>query len=318
MLAIAHCRFLRAHTGLDFVISEAGKHGIHLILSLVNNWNDFGGKNQYVKWGKERGLPVNKDDDFFSNPALKEYYKNHVKAVLTRINTITGVAYKDDTTIFAWELMNEPHCQADYSGATFQSWVEEMAAYVKSIDGNHMLEIGLEGFYGETTPERREQVNPGGYVVGTDFITNNNLTHVDFATIHLYTDQWTSGDDKAQLIFVDKWVEAHIEDSNTQLKKPIMLTEFGKSSRSSGYTVDARDKYFGHLFDAIYNSASDKGPCGGGLFWQVLAPGMTNWDDGYGVVLEESPSTAEVINQQSYRMTKLSPEFDGNDHSSTV
>ncbi|CAM8978075.1 unnamed protein product [Rhodiola kirilowii] len=26
-----------------------------------------------------------------------------------------------------------PRCQADYSGATFQSWVEEMSAYVKSI-----------------------------------------------------------------------------------------------------------------------------------------------------------------------------------------
>ncbi|CAM8982057.1 unnamed protein product [Rhodiola kirilowii] len=180
-----------------------------------------------------------------------------------------------------------------------------------------MLEIVLEGFYGETTPERREQVNPGGWVVGTDFITNNQLTHVDFATIHLYPDQWTSGDDKAQLIFVDKWVEAHIEDSNTELKKPIMLTEFGKSSRSSGYDVEARDTYFGHLFDAIYSSASESGSCGGGLFWQVLTPGMSNWDDdGYGVVLEDSPSTANVINQQSNRLAKLSPTYDDEkDHS---
>jgi len=64
---------------LDFIISEAGKNGIRLILSLVNNWNDYGGKSQYVQWARERGQYVNNDDDFFTHPIVKEYYKNHVK-----------------------------------------------------------------------------------------------------------------------------------------------------------------------------------------------------------------------------------------------
>lgn len=43
-----------------------------------------------------------------------------MQTVLTRINSITRVAYKDDPTIFAWELINEPRCQSDVSGALLQ------------------------------------------------------------------------------------------------------------------------------------------------------------------------------------------------------
>lgn len=61
-----------------------------------------------------------------------------------------------------------------------------MATHVKTIDENHLLEIGLEGFFGESTKEN----NPGNQVVGTDFISNNQIPGIDFATIHLYPDQW--------------------------------------------------------------------------------------------------------------------------------
>ncbi|KAI4301622.1 hypothetical protein L6164_034882 [Bauhinia variegata] len=290
--------------GLDFVVSEAGKYGVRLILSLVNNWHDYGGKNQYVQWARDRGQYVNNEDDFYTNTVVKQYYKNHIKAVLTRKNSITGVAYKDDPTIFAWELMNEPRSQTDYSGKSIQDWVEEMAAYVKSIDRNHLLEIGLEGFYGESMPEKK-QFNPG-YTVGTDFISNNQVPEIDFATIHLYPDQWVSStDEAAQAAFVDKWVQAHIQDSDSVLKKPILLSEFGKSRWSSGYTVEKRNSYFEQLYNAIYKSASSGGSCAGGLFWQLMAQGMDGFRDGYEVIFEESPSTADVISQQSHKMSSL-------------
>lgn len=62
------------------MVSEAKKFNIRLILSLTNNWDAYGGKPQYVKWGKEAGLNLTNDDDFFSHPTLKSYYKSHVKA----------------------------------------------------------------------------------------------------------------------------------------------------------------------------------------------------------------------------------------------
>ena len=226
--------------------------------------------------------------------------------VLTRVNNFTGVAYKDEPTIFAWELMNEPRIQSDLSGKTMQGWVTLMSAYVKSIDPNHMVEIGLEGFYGESVPDRK-QFNPG-YTVGTDFISNNRIPTVDFATIHSYPDQWVSGSNsEAQVEFMKKWMASHIEDAAKELQKPLLVSEFGWSTRSNGYTVASRDNYFRMVYDAIYASVQEGGPCAGGLFWQVMAPGMEGWTDGYEVVLERSPTTTAIISQECAKIDGFTP-----------
>lgn len=49
-----------------------------------------------------------------------------MQKVVTRFNTITGMTYKDDSTIMAWELMNEPRNQADYSGNTLNVRTSEL------------------------------------------------------------------------------------------------------------------------------------------------------------------------------------------------
>lgn len=61
-----------------------------------------------------------------------------------------------------------------------------MAAYVKSIDAKHLLEVGLEGFYGDSGKSK----NPNDSPTGTDFIANNQISQVDFATIHIYPESW--------------------------------------------------------------------------------------------------------------------------------
>jgi hypothetical protein len=59
---------------------------------------------------------------------------------------------RDDPTILAWELANEPRCNGDFSGSKLQAWVEHTAEFLKSIDPNHMVTVGSEGFFGSSTP----------------------------------------------------------------------------------------------------------------------------------------------------------------------
>ncbi|XP_054819928.1 mannan endo-1,4-beta-mannosidase 7-like [Prosopis cineraria] len=291
--------------GLDFVISEARRYGIKLVLSLVNNYDNLGGKKQYVAWARNQGQSVNSEDDFFTNPVVKGYYKNHIKTVLTRRNSITGVAYKDDPTIMAWELMNEIRCPSDQKGKVVQAWITEMASYLKSIDGNHLLEAGLEGFYGQS----KQQSNPN-FQVGTDFIANNQIPGIDFATVHSYPDQWLSGSGyEDQLSFLNGWLNEHIKDAQNTLHKPLLFAEFGISTKNLGSNSKGRDELFNDVYSAIYSSASGGGAAVGGLFWQLLAEGMDSFRDGYEVVLGESPSTASLIAQESQKLNRIRKMF---------
>ncbi|KAM7264961.1 hypothetical protein ACFE04_002644 [Oxalis oulophora] len=292
--------------GLDFVVAEARKFGIKLILSLANNYDSFGGKKQYVNWARNQGQFLSSDDDFFRNSVAKSYYKNHISTVLNRYNTITKVHYKDDPTIMAWELMNEPRCTSDPSGRTIQAWITEMASHVKSIDRNHLLEAGLEGFYGASTPDRTRRVNPAGYNVGTDFIANNRIHGIDFATVHSYPDQWVSSSNQQnQLSFLNNWLDTHIQDAQQRLGKPILIAEFGKSWKDPGFSTYQRDQIFNAVYYKVYSSAKRGGAAAGGLFWQLLTEGMGSFGDGYEVVLDQSSSTANLIAQQSHKLYQI-------------
>ncbi len=134
---------------LDAAIAAAQKEGIKLILPLVNNWTAFGGIDQYVRWANGQY-----HDDFFTDPQIKQWYQDWVSHLLNRTNTITGVKYKDDPTIMAWELGNELQCSsagpyppsANCGSDIMVTWADEMSQYVRSIDANHLIGFGGEGF----------------------------------------------------------------------------------------------------------------------------------------------------------------------------
>ncbi|GLJ36376.1 hypothetical protein SUGI_0730210 [Cryptomeria japonica] len=309
---------------LDFVIREAEKNKIRLILSLVNNWDDYGGKAQYVRWGRNAGLKLHSDCAFFWDPTIRSYFKAHIKAVLTRVNTLTNVAYKDDPTIFSWELINEGRCQTDPTGDTFHAWIEEMALYVKSIDPNHLVGIGTEGFYGPCSPAKL-QFNPYNcaHQEGTDYIRNHQAAGIDFASIHIYPSAWISESFcPSHLSFAKKWAMTHIEDSENILKMPVLFTEFGVPERDVKY----RESFMQIVYNSVLGSAEKGGAGAGSLIWQLF-PNCTQakrMSDGFEIVLAHSPSITKIICEQSNKLNCINNrgmcliQFDGVEESLAV
>ncbi|KAL5730384.1 mannan endo-1,4-beta-mannosidase [Ranunculus cassubicifolius] len=295
--------------GLDRVLAEARQHGVRLILTLVNNLHQFGGKTQYVRWAWQQGLGRSaSNDSFFYDPTIRNYFKNYVKTVLTRRNAITGIEYRNDPVILAWELMNEPRCMSDPSGDTLQEWIEEMSSFVKSIDNNHLVTVGLEGFYGPQTPERLI-VNPGEWSgkLGMDFIRNFQTPTVDFASVHTYPDQWFKEDLNLdeKLKYVKKWVQSHIDDGDKMLKKPVLFAEMGLSKNISTFEPSHRDKFYKTVYDSMYKSAKRHRSGVGGFIWQFMVGGMEEYNDDFGVVPWERPSTYRLILEQSCKLAAV-------------
>jgi hypothetical protein len=115
---------------IDFAMRAAADHGLKLIIPLVDNWRYYhGGKHTFTDW-----LGLNNEDLFYSNPQTIADFQQYISVLLNHVNIYTGVAYKNDPTILAWELGNELHAPLD--------WEQTIANSIKSIDGNHLIASG--------------------------------------------------------------------------------------------------------------------------------------------------------------------------------
>ncbi len=234
---------------LDYVIYKAGQNGIKLVIPFVNNWNAFGGMDQYVRW---RGGQYH--DEFYTDPAIKQWYKDWIAHLLDRVNTYTGVKYKNDPTIMTWELANEPRCLSagayprspTCSAETLTAWVGEMAAYIKSIDRNHLVSAGDEGFYCDPAAEDwTENCNEG-----VDTLAFASQEHVDVMSLHLYPDHWGKTPE-----WGTEWIRRHIRDAD-RIGKPVMLGEFGLQDKNR------RNAVYKEWTDAVFKLRGD-----GALYW---------------------------------------------------
>jgi mannan endo-1,4-beta-mannosidase len=164
-----------------------------------------------------------------------------VEHVLTRVNTVNGRQYRDDPAVFGWELANEPRCKsgssfdsnAGWDTSTITSWADEMSSFVKSLDPNHLVSVGDEGFLNDGGQHWAYRGNDG-----VDHAALTALRHVDFGTFHLYPDDWGTPPG-----FGEQWIADHL-DVARRLGKPSVLEEYGvKAARGSEQRLTSYRRY---------------------------------------------------------------------------
>src|SRR4030095_7393111 len=145
--------------GLDVLLYEVSKRNMRAVLFLSNNWEWSGGFLQYLNWNGliadsvlRRKLNWNEYRDyvskFYTCTACQEDYNKQLRLILNRTNTITRKKYKDDATIMAWEIANEPRPMRPVANTAYKEWLRKTASLVKSIDKKHLVTIGNEGKMG--------------------------------------------------------------------------------------------------------------------------------------------------------------------------
>lgn len=249
---------------LDNVIAEAARNKLLVQLCLANWWRDTGGITQYLRWAgitdaadeKFRfGINPERAMLFYTNDETRRLYREHLEKLATRRNTVTGTLYRDDPTIFGWELMNEAQAVTS-RWAERRAWIAEMSGYLKSLDPNHIITPGDWGY--RTAAERRE------------WLADHQLPNIDYCDVHNYPrDDSDSFVDSPGALgeFIDNRAAAAFS-----LKKPLVFGEFGMGA--DGYKDVSQVEWYRAFFESNVRAGA-----GGAMFW-ILTPDPAR---GYGI-----------------------------------
>jgi hypothetical protein len=145
---------------LDLALEIANRKGIRLVIPLVDNWKWQGGIGEYAAFrGKQ-------PEDFWTDEQVIVDFEHTVRHLLTRVNTRSGVAYRDDPAILGWETGNELDSTPE--------WTRRIAALMKSLDPNHLVIDGysLQGVRDESL------MDPNVDVITTHHYPNTDADYV--------------------------------------------------------------------------------------------------------------------------------------------
>lgn len=279
--------------GLDFLLSEMRARDMRAVIYLSNFWEWSGGMATYLYWvnGGEIVDPTDPEKPwpafaeftagFYNNAAAQALFQDYIRALITRKNTITGQAYKDDPTIMSWQLANEPRPgYANEAGfarlPAYFNWIDTTAKFIKTLDTNHLVSIGSEG-------------RTGCLKSDACFRDAHALDSVDYMTFHMWPKNWgwiDPSDMDATFPNTLEKAEAYITDHvqmATELNKPIVMEEFGLQRDNGAYTpgtpVTFRDRFYDLVFTKVEHNTLLNGPFAGTNFWTWGGSGRAQHED---------------------------------------
>jgi len=278
--------------GLDFALAEMGKRSLKAVIYLANFWEWSGGFMTYLYW-TNGGRYINMNDpahpwpefpdmssDFYGTPPAVALLDDYIRAVVGRTNSISGRRYRDDPTIQAWQLANEPRPGGSPQAvqrhmAAYLKWIDGTARLIKAIDPNHMVSTGSEGTQGcgeSETCARDAHKSP----------------HIDYMTAHIWPQNWSWADPK-DLRGTWPTVEKNTRDYFARqvaiaqsLGKPLVIEEFG-FPRDNGYEPGSattfKDKFYGLIYELALDNMRAGGPVAGTHFWAWSGEGRAQHPD---------------------------------------
>jgi mannan endo-1,4-beta-mannosidase len=272
--------------GLDICLDEMGKRGIRATMTLGNEWQWSGGFAQFVSWAHNntqipypeswnmtappqretpgtgwghyttQGIDAAPYSDFtefanliYNDTQAEAWYKDHIKTVMSRKNTVNGRLYTEDPTIMTWQLANEPQAEKalGYEGPyslylqpnpddLLFPWVERTSKYIRSMAPKQLISVGLESKQGEYY-----------------FKKVHNLTTVDYATTHCWVQNWGIYDmydaSEANLRQAQDFAVDFVKNTSrwsVAIGKPVFLEEFGMARDN----WENKDKEYPYLSSA--------------------------------------------------------------------
>jgi mannan endo-1,4-beta-mannosidase len=206
---------------------------------------------------------------FYSDPRATAWARRAIRALVSRRNTATKRLYAEDPAIMAWELANEPRGTGHVDA--FNEWISRTSGLIKSLDRRHLVTTGCEGD------------TPSPEASGVDFTRNHAPAGIDYATIHIWAQNWQWYDPARStetyapaLEKMRSYMRSHAERARA-LGKPIVIEEFGLARDSATYDPAAgtsiRDDYYAAVFAEAYRLAGAGAPVAGVNFWAWAGEG---------------------------------------------
>lgn len=250
---------------LDFVIARGKQQNIRFILPFINYWDELGGICQYNTWAGASD-PSGNMDFFLSSEETQLWFRQYIHMLLNRVNTFTGVAYKDEPAILSWQIMNEGRNPGQHP-EILRDWYQEMAQYIKSMAPDQLVGTGEEGFDHNKPSEYSISQYSNRYPLraneGSSYIMNTAIPEIDYGNAHWYPSEYGFGYTITQdlLTAQDAWLSDHAQIAG-ELGKPFILGEYGFPGWG--------DERVSRMYTALWAKAEEL-ELDGSLLWQLTS-----------------------------------------------
>ncbi|MCH8567129.1 MAG: cellulase family glycosylhydrolase [Balneolales bacterium] len=255
----------QALINLDLVIAKGKQRGLRFILPFINYWDELGGICQYNTWAGAENPSVNMQF-FLNNEQTQKWYLDYVSMLLNRVNTFTGVAYKDEPAILSWQIMNEGRNKG-HDPKILRDWYREMAQFIKSIAPNQLVGTGEEGFDHDIPSAYSVNQYSNTYVLraneGTSYILNTAIPEIDYGNAHWYPSEYGLGFSITDNLLraQNAWISDHKSIANEN-GKPFLLGEYGFPGWG--------DDRVRTMYTSLWNIAEEI-ELDGSLIWQLTS-----------------------------------------------